>query len=156
MTRVQHMRPVTACAPAVRMLWNGDAAADADIPITGESPTLHKFSASLPFALQAPLLLKHCVTLLVLYTLVRYIFALLLCTQLHLRRRCSASRKMEVKPDRLSSALAEVGLSYFRPLQREAITLLLDKKDCVVVVATGAHLSPPSFCPRGSIRPIIR
>lgn len=45
---------------------------------------------------------------------------------------------MEVEPDRLFAALAEVGLTSFRPLQREAVNNVLLKKDCVVVVATGS------------------
>lgn len=47
---------------------------------------------------------------------------------------------MAVEPARLSAALAEVGLASFRPLQREAISCVLNKRDCVVVVATGADL----------------
>lgn len=44
---------------------------------------------------------------------------------------------MAARDDPLSTALAEIGLKCFRPLQREAILSILSKKDCVVVVATG-------------------
>lgn len=39
--------------------------------------------------------------------------------------------------DRLISALQDVGLESFRPLQRDAITAVLEKQDTVVIVATG-------------------
>lgn len=45
--------------------------------------------------------------------------------------------EIRARADPLSVALMDIGLDSFRPLQREAITSLLNKQDCVVVVATG-------------------
>jgi superfamily II DNA helicase RecQ len=42
--------------------------------------------------------------------------------------------------DQLASALSDVGLQAFRPLQQEAICAVCDKKDCLVVMATGMAL----------------
>lgn len=39
--------------------------------------------------------------------------------------------------DKLQSALSDVGLQSFRPLQRDAVTSVLEKQDTVVIVATG-------------------
>eukprot|EP00892_Ulva_mutabilis_P005334 jgi/Ulvmu1/3172/UM015_0213.1 len=49
--------------------------------------------------------------------------------------------RIEVCANQLSAALAEVGLKSFRPLQREAVTAIMEKRDCVVIVATGGGKS---------------
>jgi hypothetical protein len=55
--------------------------------------------------------------------------------------------------DQLGDALADVGLRCFRPLQQEAICAVCDKKDCLLVVATGMMFEFMHSSPRyGSIR----
>lgn len=53
-------------------------------------------------------------------------------------RTPSSQSTTQMSDERLFAGLTQIGLASFRPLQREAITCLLDQQDCVVVVATGA------------------
>lgn len=46
---------------------------------------------------------------------------------------------IEPSDEQLTAALLDVGLSSFRPLQKEAICAVCSGKDCLVIVATGVE-----------------